>query len=387
MPEIVSSTSAPTRTLWFRWRRAVVVLTALILSALILSVTACSAGITVKSGGEVEPTVLTLALAEGRQVPYAPAVLHFARTVHDRSGGRLVVEIDWGHEGRLRPDAEEALIRTVQSGRADLAHVPTRTFDRVGIGRFRVLQDPMTLDTLEKADAVASDGVADRMLQDLRLDGLVGLDLYVENLRRPVGYRDGLVHLEDFSGRALRAQPSTMSYDTLLALGARPSMSSTYTTTAEGERYDGAESSWFSWEGRHPFPRGARITGDLVLFPKFNVFIANPTAFDGLDSEDREVLALAARDTTTWWVQEHRPSEEALAEAWCAGGRRLVMAGPDGIASVRTALRPVVDDLEADPKILEHLEAVRRIAAENPGSFVPPDVCHPPTGDGVWLDE
>ena len=99
------------------------------------------------------------------------------------------------------------------------------------------------------------------------------------------------------------------------------------------------------------------------------------------------ILALAARDTTTWWVQEHRPSEEELAEAWCAGGRRLVMAGPEGVASVRAALRPVVEDLEADPDIHEDLAAVRRVAARHPGSFEPPEVCRPPTGDGVWLDD
>jgi len=47
----------------------------------------------------------------------------------------------------------------------------------------------------------------------------------------------------------------------------------------------------------------------------------------------------------------------------------------------------VVEELEADPSITEDLRAVRRIAAENPGSFEPPEVCRPPTGDGVWLDD
>jgi TRAP-type C4-dicarboxylate transport system substrate-binding protein len=381
--DLADPATASTRTSWIRSRRAAPGLVALVLVVL----SACTGGVTAKSGGQAEPRELTLMAPGGREVPYAPAIERFAVSVGELSGGSLVVAVDWGHERRLDPDAEESTIRAVRDGEADLAHAPTRTFDLLGIDWFRALQDPMTLDTMDKADAVASSEVGRRMLEDLRAGGLVGLAMYAESLRRPVGYRSALVRPEDFAGLRVRSQPSALSYRILEELGAQPSMSSTYASTVDGLRYDGAESTWFSWAGRQPFPKGARITGDVVLFPKFNVLLAGRDVFDALDATERAALTSAAQDTVRWWVEEYRPSEDELALAWCTGQRRLVMAGPDGAEAVREALRPVSAELEADEAVARDLRAVRAVAARHPGAFEPPPLCLPPTGDGGWLDD
>lgn len=351
----------------------------------LLALAACTGAATAKAGGQTEPTVLSMVLAEGEDVAYGPAVERFVAAAHEASGGSLVVDVTW--EPPLRTsDSEAALITDVRSGEADLSHVPARTFDQVGIDHFVALQDPFTLGTLAAADAVAAGPVAEQMLADLAQDGLVGLGMYAENLRRPVGYRAPLLRPEDFQGVVVRAQPSELTYDLLSALGARPAMSLNYFRDDGGLPFDAAESTWSAWRGRHPFPAGSVVTGNMVLFPKFNVFVANPETFAALDDPQREALRAAAEAAARSWTTTDRPDEQRLAEEWCTGGRRVVMANPADLAAAREAVRPVLDDLEADADTAQALRAVRQVAAESPGEpFELPPWCEPPTGDGVRL--
>lgn len=360
---------------------------ATVLAALALSVAAACTGLTTaKSGGEAEPRVLSLVLAEGLEVVYRPAVEHFADQVHKTSNGSLVVDITWGPAQR-EAYGELDLISRVRDGEVDLSHVPARTFDLAGIERFAALQDPFTLDTFAAADALAQSSLAGGLLAGLEEDGLVGLGMYAESLRRPVGYRGALLRPEDLTGRTVRAQPSALSYDLLTTLGARPAMSLNYVADEDGQPYDAAESAWLSWEGQHPFPHGAVISGNVVFFANFNVFVANPDTFAALEDAQQDALRSAAGVAARWWATTYRPSERQLAERWCAGGRQVVMADPADLAAFRSAARPVAERLENDPATAATVRAVRDFAAGvRPEPFVLPRWCEAPTGDGARLN-
>ncbi|WP_187289429.1 TRAP transporter substrate-binding protein [Xylanimonas cellulosilytica] len=327
--------------------------------------------------------MLRLALAEGAGVPYAPAVERFAAEAHERSDGSLVVDIDWG-DMPIDPEGEVLLVDEVRAGAADLAHVPARALDLAGIDRLRALQTPLLVDSLALADAAVGGEVGADMLDGLGAHGLVGLGMYVENLRRPVGYRSALVSAADFDGVAIRAQPSALSYRVLETLGARPSMGVGYLVDDTGERFAAAESTW---SGDYPFPRGSTFTGNVVFFPKVNVFVAHPDRFAALTTRQQEALREAASRTERWWATERRASEEELTEAWCLRGGRLAMATASDLASLHAAVRPLVAELEADPVVGADVAAIRELGETLPAmELVPPRWCAPPTGDGARLN-
>lgn len=347
---------------------------------------ACSPSPTVKAGGESEPTVLRMTAPERNG---QPAVEHFARAAHEASGGTLVIEVDWPTNLEITVEGEARVIEEVRTGQTDLAQAPARTFDRVGIHRFAALQDPLTLDSLTAADAVARSPLVEQMLADLADDGLIGLGVYVENLRRPVGYRGALRHADDFAGVNIRAQPSELTYRMLIELGAIPAMSRGYVASDTGARFVAAESTWQAWdeEDMLPFPRGATVTANLVFFPKVNVFIANADTFASLTEEQQGALREAAYEAREAWASSYRADDYSMAERWCADGFLVAMASPGDLQSVRQALRPMIAELEADPVIGPDLHTVRQIAADTAAApFEVPPWCQPRTGDGARLD-
>ena len=174
-----------------------------------------------KSGGEATPLTLRLGTVEGQEFPYAPYVDEFVRSVEETSGGSIDVEVAW-EAVPWNPESEQTLATMVSDGEIDLALVPTRVWDELGVTTLRALQAPFLVDNLELLNAIVGSELADELFAGLDTLGVEGLALWPDSLRHPLGFERPLLTANDFDGAQLRVLTSDTSFRLVRALGAEP---------------------------------------------------------------------------------------------------------------------------------------------------------------------
>jgi hypothetical protein len=142
--------------------------------------------------GAIVPT-----LAHGSPADYD--VGEWARAVEERSGGstRIEIESNWRHD---RLDAETATIQEVRRGRVDLAKVPARAWNTVGVTSFDALLAPFLVTTYALERRLVSGDLGQKMLEGVERAGVVGLALLPGELQHPVGIRRDLIGPASYRG-------------------------------------------------------------------------------------------------------------------------------------------------------------------------------------------
>jgi hypothetical protein len=114
----------------------------------------------------------------------------------------------------------------------------------------------------------------------------------------------------------------------------------------------------------------ATVAGDLVLYSKYQMLIANRDMLEGLTDGQRALLDEAVAAMREAAIERHF-SEADLAEQLCAAGGTVIEAGPDALAAFRSAAQPLTDALAADPLtagLLADIAALDESTAEAPGA-------------------
>ena len=234
-----------------------------VLVTIVIGLGACTHGGTKAGPGEPEVTLhLTV---ENASAPYADDVRSFADRVMELSDGTVGVELDF-EVIPWTPTSEQTIIGMVREGKVDMAFVPTRAFDTIGVSTFEPLQAPMLIDSPELAGAVATDDIARGMLEALGDEDLIGLGLVYEGLRRPLTMNGAVVRESDFEGRITRVMPSELS-DRVLAALEQHDRGQSHVVATNGDPYVLAESEFDLGTG---FPVGSTVTANVVFFPKLS---------------------------------------------------------------------------------------------------------------------
>jgi TRAP-type C4-dicarboxylate transport system substrate-binding protein len=351
-----------------------------------------------KAGGAGGVTTLEVGTPDRAHRPGSDALKRIAAEVERRSDGRLRLRIV--HESQTRvgdrnaADGDQAVAKQAQRGDVDLAMVPARAWDRLGVKSFQALQAPFLIDTDDRLGQVVDGEIGDEMLAGVAKAGVVGVGLHAEALRHPLGY-DGrrLVSLADFEGKELETRDSGASHALVRALGSTPVW---YPDAQEEELEDavasgtlvGAESSYAL---ANTFGVDApTVTGNVTLFPKVNVLVANEQAFGRLSDEHKTILRDAAAAERSRSVDEL--SEIYAATEACENGISTVNAKPADVEAMRAAARPVATELRADEqtaRLMDAIGAIDSAPATDPAACVGvklPDVSNQkvmrgPTGD------
>ena len=345
----------------------------------------CSAGCSVsgsKAGPDRPATVLHLATTEAQGVPHTSDVERFAARVAELTDGAVRIEVD--HQViPWTPSSERTVTRMVQEGEVDLALIPTRVFDTMGISGFEALQTPLLIDTPELAAAVASSDVAATMLAGLGDHGLVGLGLVFEGLRRPLALNGAVTEARDFEGLLVRVPASDVSDRVFEALGAIPDHGADHLVATNGEPYPLVETELELADT--DYSPGSTVTSDLVLFPKYAALLANPDALDDLSDEQVDAVRQAA-DATVADAAQTTADEQDLAATYCEVAGDLVDAPAAGLRSIEVKLETVVDELRQDPGTATAIAKITALkAATTAPPFTAPPACSPLTGDAARL--
>lgn len=318
-----------------------------------------------KAGGSTAPTVLSLADSDDPSQPDTPAVRFFAARVKKLSHGALRIQIRFQAAGDKIAAVEPATVRMVQSGAFDLGWVGSRTWDNLGVTSFEALQAPFLITSYPLLDRVVTSGIADKMLDGLRSQQVIGLALIPDELRHPLGLTHPLVSLSDFAGARIRIQPSRVTSSLMRALGATPvEVANADTPSAiSHHRIDGEELALGNGFNT--------VTANVTFFGKALTLFAGRRAYEHLTADQRHVLMEAAKQTVEHAIATS-PTESALAMAFCRqSGNRIVLASKRQLAALVRASRPVYAELERNAETRSFIAGIRRLRATTPTPATP----------------
>lgn len=336
------------------------------MTVLLAATAACSgsAADVSKDGGRAAPVTLRLGTNDGPGRLAADDILAFAERVRASSGGTLLVEPVWQAAGRQQQDWDQAVARLVVQGELDLALVPTRAWDTEGVTTLRALQAPFLLTSPDAVTEVVSGELADELMSGLAAVDVTGLALVPESLRRVYSFGSPVLHPTDLDGSVVRAPTSEMTAALFAAFGAGVDdpLGDAFGQRVRDGEIAAAESSM---DFTSSLPAPTTVTADLVLFPKINVLVIGDEVLEALDEDQRAVLRTAAEDTRD--AAAHRdPAEAGAAARFCAGGGRVALAGPAGLAEFRRAAAPVYAELDRDAQASRLVQQLRQIAERSP---------------------
>ena len=225
----------------------------------------CGGSSTDKAGGPEgdEPVVLTLANMDTD--PTNIDSPDFIAAVERASGGSIhIAETHGWRSDAPLGEQEPRTIEDVRTGKVDLAVIPARAWDTVGVTSFQALVAPFLVDSADLERRVAESEVASRMLEGVEPLGLTGLALLPGPLRYPLGVSKPLLGPADYEGTTIGIRPSGVAELTFRALGAEAQV------FAPGslDGLDGAELDTVTIAFVRYDEQSTALTANVVLWPK-----------------------------------------------------------------------------------------------------------------------
>jgi TRAP-type C4-dicarboxylate transport system substrate-binding protein len=307
-----------------------------------------------------DPVVIRLGTGDDRGFPDTPVVERFAAAVEELSDGGMRVEVVWeaGDNTSVPDGFEQGVVQLVQEGELDLGWIAARAWDTVGVKSFQALQAPFLITDHGLLAEVLASPMADEMVAGLESAGVVGLGLFQDGLRYPLGYTAPMTSPDDFDGADIRLVPSEATEALVRALGGRPvyglAGDALDAAIANGD-IDGTEVSLGL--ALDVAPKGSVVTGNTVLFPRVNTLFAGQDLMTSLSDEQEAILAAAAEEAQAFATST---TTEDFG-AFCEAGGEVAIASDAEVAALERAARPVYRVLEADPQTKAFIDGIQEL--------------------------
>jgi TRAP-type C4-dicarboxylate transport system substrate-binding protein len=108
------------------------------------------------------------------------------------------------------------------------------------------------------------------------------------------------------------------------------------------------------------------VAENVVLWPQFDVLIANPHRLASLTAQQRGWLQQAANDAAGNSVALAADASAADNRSACAYGARFVDATPADLAAMRRTLSAVYQSLETDPQTRAFIRLIQQLKTATP---------------------
>jgi TRAP-type C4-dicarboxylate transport system substrate-binding protein len=318
-----------------------------------------------------DPIVIRLGTGDSRGAPDTPVVERFADAVEELSDGGIRVEVVWeaGGDSSDPNGFEKGVVGLVKDGELDLGWIAARAWDTVGVKSFQALQAPFLITDHGLLTEVLESPMADEMLAGLEDAGVVGLGLFPDGMRYPLGYKAPMTSLQDFDGADIRLVPSEATEALVRAFGGRPvyglSGDALDRAIASGD-VNGTEVSLGL--AASIAPKGSVVTGNVALFPRVNTLFAGQDLIASLSDEHKAILAAAAEDAYDFAASN--TTEDF--PAFCDAGGEVAIASATDVAALQRASMPVYRMLEADPQTKAFLDEIQKLKEGQTAADAPP---------------
>jgi TRAP-type C4-dicarboxylate transport system substrate-binding protein len=339
-----------------------------VVAAMAFGASACAGSERDKAGGRADGKHVVLTLANTDPDRTNLDSPDFVAAVERLSGHSIRVEVEFGWgAGDSGEKAEERAVADVRAGKVDLAVIPARAWDRLGVSSFRALLAPFLVDSLALQERVLTSPLADRMLKGVEALGLVGIAVLPGELRYPLGISKPLVAARDYRRATVGIRPTPVAERTFRALGAT---SQAYEPGAisglDGAELGAVTIGWNRYE-----ERAQAMTANVVFWPRAMTIVMNRRAYDALSEGQRDLLRRAGKEGVRPLVERIQHDTETWLAAACS--RRafsLVHASAAERAALRQAVAPVYDELDRDPLTRELLSEIRQLRGDGPATDV-----------------
>lgn len=300
------------------------------LAAAVTTVAACTVDAS-RSGAPRDVLAVRVGTPDSHGRPSTPIVEGFAREL-TKAG--LTAEPDWPVTGTAVSDEEAA--KRLARGDVEVAVVPARVWDLLGVDTLRPLQLPGLIATDAAAAAVTHDEVATTMLDGLLPTGVVGLALVPEGVRRIFVLPPHTPDKFSFEGARVRTLPSKASEEVFAALGATPvhADGDEFATAVADQKIDAVETSWSLVS---TIPGRLEAVSNTALGVKFDVIAVNAKWFASRTDTERTAIRAAAESTAAAVIAETEP-DATQAAAFCRAGG-VIAPGPAGTTGTLTKAR------------------------------------------------
>ena len=368
------------------WKAVLAAATAAVLAA-------CTSGpVRDKAGGDAAPVTLRLGTPDQQGFPASDDLEHFAAAVNRLSKDQIQVDMVWEASGSEVSRFDQRVAEMVIDGQLDMALVPARAWDELGVTTLQALQAPFLIDSDALMDEVITSDFVDEMLRGLRAAGVEGLTLLPENLRHPVGFERPFLSLADFAGAKIRAPFSNATFELLRTLGAEPVdlAGETFTRAVGTGEIAGAESS-LPLASR--LPAAGTFTANITFFPKVNTLIIGREVLERLGPSQQSIIRKAAAQTLEYVLETNVPAAEEVAQA-CTAGIAVTIASEEDVSILEEAAEPVYARLEQDAQTRDLIDRIQEIKNQLHAPAAPPQTCSlepgrpdtQPTGDQSVLN-
>ncbi|MGK2850158.1 MAG: TRAP transporter substrate-binding protein [Candidatus Limnocylindrales bacterium] len=308
------------------------------------------------------PVTLRLAVAGASGGSPETEARDFVERVTALSDGNVTIEPTFDAGAGTSAGFELGVAESLKAGDADLAMTGSRVWDLVGVTSLQALQAPFLIDTDDLALEVAKSDIATRALGGMAEAGITGLAIWPEELRHLFSFPNcdkDYRTPEGIAGAQIGITPSQVSRDVVAALGGIDSAFETGNGDAEACRLQGVERG-LTGVG---VPLGSAVaTSNVVLFPKYQVLVANLGTLGRLSAGQQAVVRQAAAETQVD-AYARQPNEVKLASAWCLGGGTVQLASADQLEALKAATAPVTAALEQDPLTKQLIADIRALKA------------------------
>jgi TRAP-type C4-dicarboxylate transport system substrate-binding protein len=350
--------------------RKIATLLALVLALAVVSGCSASGGGDKAGGPAGGPVVLRMANAGSYPPP--PAVADFVQRVYKLSHGSVQIKVisQWGN---YAPSSEAQVVHAVVAGTVDLGWAGSEAFDTIGDPGFRALSAPMLIDSYPVEYAVLKSATPARMLAGLSRVHVIGLAVLGDGLRHPVAVRRPLLTPADWRGLSIGTYRSGIQEQAIRALGAAPVVAfGPYRVhdLATGA-IRGFELDLNRYVHNVPAPSARYVTANVVLWPLFDVLVANPARLASLTAQQRAWLQQAAAEASSNSVGLVAGRDSSYIRQACALGASLATATPADLAAMRRAFSPVYRALEADPQTRTFIGEIQQLKQATPPGPAP----------------
>jgi TRAP-type transport system periplasmic protein len=318
--------------------------------ALVLLLAGSCASSVDKAGGAKPPAVRTLHVLNTRGEEDIKPLEDRLTTL---SGGALKLDVENKWE-RQNPSADVDAISALRAGRADLAVVPARAWHEVGVTAFDALIAPFAIDSLALQEKVLASDLPDQMLPAVEQVGLRGIGILPSSMRRPTGITRTFTSPADFTGARIGFFPSAVAEKTLQTLGAIPVIWASEGTSIEG--LDGVEAQVTAVPMYVHDMRS--VTANVALWPRPNVLVATPRAYDGLSELERGWLRTSIHDAIVPTAKAMLNVGEELGDLCRNEQFQFVRATNEQLAAFQAAVRPVDTWLRENAETARYLDRI-----------------------------
>jgi TRAP-type transport system periplasmic protein len=329
--------------------KTVVALTA----AAVLAMSGCQAQD--RAGGQADVEVKELTFAITSDAP--TQIKAWANEVDQLSKGTL--KVTFVKDTRAgQPKYEAGTIADVSAGKVDMAWVGARAFDQASVTSFQALLAPLLIDNLELQGKVFDAGIPQEMLSGLDNPDLVGIGVLPGPMRKVLGIRKPFTKPGDFAAAVVGIQDSGVANQTFHALGAT---AKPVPASSKLDGLDAYEQQLDSIQGNQYAAHAKYVAGNLNLWPRPLVIIANRAAYDRLSADQHEIMVAAAKDAVTVAMEAERAADTNAATSLCKAGLTFAQSSDADLEAFEKALAPVYATIRNDPANATWLDRIAGI--------------------------